>query len=570
MKRQLKIFAPNCEPTKQSQAKPLHPQSTKNPSHSKANSSDFTCKVPKYSSKHSLIHKIKPVPVLKLSGAATTASVKPESMNTTTRQKKHRKTNSESRPKMNYSLSFAKKKAFSKQQLSVRKQSNSLPKSAKKYLSHRMQADLKIPCTPASILKSHIKELTQFEHSEILSYKSVYFIGKHAKKIESCPKAPLNSGYDDERGDYNIVLGDHIRYRYEILSVLGSGSFGQVLKVLDHKTRKYVALKVIRNKNRFHQQALVEIKILKSLKSERPQVNSHIVEIEDYFLFRNHVCITFELLSINLYEFIKGNNFQGLALRLIKEFAVQLLRGLRFQHALSVIHCDLKPENILLKSAARPSIKIIDYGSSCFSHEKVYTYIQSRFYRAPEIMLGIEYTTKIDVWSLGCVLAELYTGIPLFPGDSEADQIACIMEVLGPPPNTLLALATRKPLFFEENNAPKPHTNLRGKVRVPSKKSLSGELTGADPCFIELIAQCLAWDPEQRVSAELALRSEWLQRLPEEGTAQGTGSARNSSLQPHQGHSKHQATLSLGSASLFAYIQGQRKARPAHSNYRHD
>jgi dual specificity tyrosine-phosphorylation-regulated kinase 2/3/4 len=84
-----------------------------------------------------------------------------------------------------------------------------------------------------------------------------------------------------------------------------------------------------------------------------------------------------------------------------------------------LIHCDLKPENILLKQENKSGIKIIDYGSSCFMGQRIYTYIQSRFYRAPEIILGVPYTTAIDMWSFGAIIAELYTGFPLFPGESE-------------------------------------------------------------------------------------------------------------------------------------------------------
>lgn len=97
------------------------------------------------------------------------------------------------------------------------------------------------------------------------------------------------------------------------------------------------------------------------------------------------------------------------------------------------MHCDLKPENILLEIPHRSRIKVIDFGSSCFLKDRLYTYIQSRFYRAPEIILGIPYTMAIDVWSFGCILAEMVNGFPLFPGDSEHDQLQCIMEVIGIP-----------------------------------------------------------------------------------------------------------------------------------------
>lgn len=155
-------------------------------------------------------------------------------------------------------------------------------------------------------------------------------------------------------------------------------------------------------------------------------------------VFRKHLVISFELFSINLYEFIKSNNFQGVSLSLIRRFAIQILQALKYLKDEHIIHCDLKPENILLKSPDKSGIKVIDFGSSCFKDERIYTYIQSRFYRAPEIVLGIPYTTAIDMWSFGCILIELFTGFPIFPGESEMEQLSMIMEVRGIPPDSVL------------------------------------------------------------------------------------------------------------------------------------
>lgn len=139
----------------------------------------------------------------------------------------------------------------------------------------------------------------------------------------------------------------------------------------------------------------------------------------------------------------------GLSTNLIKKYACQILEALKMLRSHDIIHCDLKPENILLADSNKTHVKLIDFGSSCFSHERVYTYIQSRFYRAPEVMLGIPYTSAIDMWSLGCILAELATGFPIFPGESEPEQMTLIMELNGPPPRSLLQvslpLISRKP-----------------------------------------------------------------------------------------------------------------------------
>lgn len=113
--------------------------------------------------------------------------------------------------------------------------------------------------------------------------------------------------------------------------------------------------------------------------------------------------------------------------------------ALQYLFKYKIVHCDLKPENVLLAKPNKSKVKLIDFGSSCFEDERYYTYIQSRFYRAPEIMLGIAYTTAIDMWSLGCIIFECLVGIPLFADENERDQMLAIMEVTGLPPRSLIA-----------------------------------------------------------------------------------------------------------------------------------
>lgn len=119
----------------------------------------------------------------------------------------------------------------------------------------------------AVLKSSQAQYLSEYEYKEILNYQSVYHIGAHSdKKPATCDNVTNNHGYDDERGDYLVVNHDHLAYRYEIIDTLGKGSFGQVLHCRDHCTGESVAIKIIRNKKRFHHQALVEIKILDSLR----------------------------------------------------------------------------------------------------------------------------------------------------------------------------------------------------------------------------------------------------------------------------------------------------------------
>lgn len=175
--------------------------------------------------------------------------------------------------------------------------------------------------------------------------------------------------------------------------------------------------------------------------------------MHETFVHRNHLCLVFELLSSNLYELLKQNQFHGLSISLIRTFARQLLDSLSVLKDNKLIHCDLKPENILLVSLDRPELKVIDFGSACEETRTLYTYIQSRFYRAPEVILGIPYSTGIDMWSLGCIIAELFLGIPIFPGSSEFNQITRVVDTLGLPPAWMLDMGRNTSNFMIKDEA---------------------------------------------------------------------------------------------------------------------
>ncbi|KAG8509051.1 Dual specificity tyrosine-phosphorylation-regulated kinase 4, partial [Galemys pyrenaicus] len=365
----------------------------------------------------------------------------------------------------------------------------------------------KVPLTSAEALKFFKNQLSSYEQSEILGYTELWFLGLEAEKLHMAPENFSKTSYDDEHGSYMKVLHDHIAYRYEVLEMIGKGSFGQVAKCLDHKNNELVALKIIRNKKRFHHQALVELKILEALRKKDKDNTYNVVHMKDFFYFRNHLCITFELLGINLYELMKNNSFQGFSLSIVRRFTLCVLKCLQMLYVEKIIHCDLKPENIVLYQKGQVSVKVIDFGSSCYEDQKVYTYIQSRFYRSPEVILGHPYNMAIDMWSLGCIMAELYTGFPLFPGENEVEQLACIMEVLGLPPTRFIQTASRRQKFFDSKGFPKNITNNRGKKRYPDSKDLTVVLKTYDSSFLDFLRR---WEPSLRMTPDQALKHAWI------------------------------------------------------------
>jgi len=360
--------------------------------------------------------------------------------------------------------------------------------------------------SPEYVLQHHRASLTAYEQTEITQYQKVYYWGEGVKKPYSA-SGGINHGFDDSRGDYLGVLRDHVAYRFELVDVLGSGSFGKVFKARDHMTRKFVALKIIRNRRRFHRQGLVEVKLLELLRNNDPNDMNNCIRMYSSFYFRSHLCFATELLSINLYELLLKTDLRGLSLGLVRKFAIQVLNAFRYAQKQRIIHADVKPENILLIDPNRSGIKVIDWGSGALESETIYTYIQSRFYRAPEVILGLPYGMPIDIWSIGVMLVELYTGKPLFPGEDEVDQLGKIVEYLGMPPREMIAKSPRKGEFFTA--APNGIGMVLRSRHRPNSQTLHRLLRDHDD-FCDFILKLLAWDPARRPTPEESFRHPWI------------------------------------------------------------
>ncbi|CAN8096604.1 unnamed protein product [Discula destructiva] len=322
-----------------------------------------------------------------------------------------------------------------------------------------------------------------------------YESSRNPRRVLTKPsKGCKNDGYDNEDSDYILYVNDILgseeaghKNRYLILDVLGQGTFGQVVKCQNLKTQEVVAVKVIKNRTAYFNQSMMEVSVLDLLNTKLDKNDDHhLLRLKDTFIHKQHLCLVFELLSVNLYELIKQNQFRGLSTTLVRVFAQQLLNGLALLNKARLIHCDLKPENILLKNLESPIIKIIDFGSACDERQTVYTYIQSRFYRSPEVLLGLPYSSAIDIWSLGCIVVELFLGLPLFPGSSEYNQVSRIVEMLGNPPNWMIEMGKQAGEFFDKKTdefgrrtyhlkSMEQYSREHGTKEQPSKKYFQAE-----------------------------------------------------------------------------------------------
>ncbi|KAG0465054.1 hypothetical protein HPP92_019218 [Vanilla planifolia] len=319
----------------------------------------------------------------------------------------------------------------------------------------------------------------------------------------------------EENKDFQIVLNSVIAGRYYLTEYLGSAAFSKVVQAHDLHTGVDVCLKIIKNDKDFFDQSLDEIKLLKYVNKNDPADQYHILRLYDYFYHQEHLFIVCELLRANLYEFQKFNKDSGgeiyFTLHRIQVIARQCLEAIEYLHQLKIVHCDLKPENILIKSYSRCEVKIIDLGSSCFLTDNLCLYVQSRSYRAPEVIIGLPYDEKIDLWSLGCILAELYTGDVLFLNESLVMMLARMIGILGPFDMEMLENGQETHKYFTEDYDLyyKNEETDRIEYLIPEKSSLAHHLQVNDATFLDFLLCLLRTNPKRRLSARQALKHRW-------------------------------------------------------------
>ncbi|XP_040279848.1 homeodomain-interacting protein kinase 1 isoform X3 [Bufo bufo] len=356
-------------------------------------------------------------------------------------------------------------------------------------------------------------------------------VGAAATTTTVTTKSSSSSG----EGDYQLVQHEilcSMTNSYEVLEFLGRGTFGQVAKCWKRSTKEIVAIKILKNHPSYARQGQIEVSILSRLSNENAD-EYNFVRSYECFQHKNHTCLVFEMLEQNLYDFLKQNKFSPLPLKYIRPILQQVATALMKLKSLGLIHADLKPENIMLVDPARQPyrVKVIDFGSASHVSKAVCsTYLQSRYYRAPEIILGLPFCEAIDMWSLGCVIAELFLGWPLYPGASEYDQIRYISQTQGLPAEYLLSAGTKTSRFFNRDpdlgyplwrlKTPEEHEMETGIKSKEARKyifnclddmaqvNMSTDLEGTDMLaekadrreYIDLLKKMLTIDADKRIT----------------------------------------------------------------------
>jgi serine/threonine protein kinase len=305
------------------------------------------------------------------------------------------------------------------------------------------------------------------------------------------PSTPSSPGSaDNVEGDLivhqnDLITDDSTGERFRARLHLGKGEFGRVYRVNLEDTSPPVAfaLKVSRadsdSISQFRAEALVLTKLCDP--PEFTDTYDSILQLHSHFEFRGHYCIVTECLHHTLLSILRGRRFYGFDLDLVQSVLRDLLKPLVKLARLGLVHSDVKPENILQVALTSSHVKLIDFGSTCHEDDRADDYAQTRFYRSPEVILRLPRTTKSDMWSLGCVIAELTLGIPLLAGTSEIHQIYLINEMFGPFPQEMVEKSPRRKELFDAAGALKSREELSAQLGDEERQ----KFLAARPFFVE-------------------------------------------------------------------------------------
>ncbi|CAN0431452.1 unnamed protein product [Lampetra fluviatilis] len=357
--------------------------------------------------------------------------------------------------------------------------------------------------SPQEILGLFGPHLTNREKLELAAMQEVWYFALFNKS-----EGFNNDGYDDQERNYILFRHEHLRYRYEVLKKIGEGGQGQVIQCLDHKRNILVAIKILVSPSSSKQETYqkMELQIALELQDEGSDEDFNVIKVLNIFHFRGHYCIVMELLKESLHEVIRNAGLRRLDMAMVKTYTRGILKFLRHINSRKIVHADIKPENVLVKDTVTGTVRITDFGTSFFVESQPMNVGGTLEYLAPELLLGYSLTCGVDMWALGCTVAELATGRELFRSNSHEDHLPRCIEILGMPPRYMVNGAPDRTQFFDHRGK----MFCPGKKRVPGSFPLHRVLKSDDPEFVEFISSCLRWDPNCRMTPAQALAHNWL------------------------------------------------------------
>lgn len=334
---------------------------------------------------------------------------------------------------------------------------------------------------------------------------------------------------------FQVVPGQLLgpRRRYYVRRLLGEGTFGRVLSCIDTTTKEVVAVKVVKGVRRYCDYAEAEAQVLREIQRCDPGKQSRCVQLRDSFHHpTHHFCLVFERLGVSLHEFMQKDCASGLLVADVRSIARQLLQCLCFLHGLGIAHTDLKCRNVMLRDprydlvplprskgvdVRKPrssEIVVIDFGGALFAAERGDGKVGTRHYRAPEVIVGLPWDEKADVWSAGCLVALSYLGFRPLCANEDLEQLALMERLVGqefPRPMAREALSVGgvppPPAIFNKSGKlqwPQRAPDAEATARVAAALSLRQQIKAQHGFLLELLEGLLRVDPTRRLTAEAA------------------------------------------------------------------
>jgi serine/threonine protein kinase len=344
---------------------------------------------------------------------------------------------------------------------------------------------------------------------------------KRATQLSQSGLAPGES-MDNEDGHLKFREGLVLNSRYSMIRKLGEGTFGRVFECSDSDDGgRKKAVKVVRAVERYKHDAMVEASVLDELAQLDPKNECQCVRIQDRGEAYGHYMLIFEALGPSLAEELEMRNYNPFSMRRIRTFGRDMLNAISFMHRNDLIHTDLKLPNVLLELDTRDCtrIKVIDFGGTrrTSAGRRHKSLVQTRQYRAPEVLLEYGWSFPADLWSIGCMLLELYTSDLLFPVHHTDEHLALIQHVCGTIPQKMAPAESQ--YFTKEGQLKDPNCFPPTKARhVRHRQTLKEIVRPRDAEFYDVVKQMLRVDPEQRITARDALRHPFFSEMAGKGS----------------------------------------------------